>query len=177
MTTTKLLVPLALAALVAPVALAGPPAETAGRMVLDEVADGLRRYAREGDAKKAIDTLKRLAPTCDPRVAVVLFDRFETARRKQVRIRFDRDEDRDELDMVMRLLEAHYLPPLPPPPPPPDVGFGPPSPTGTFQKPGAVVQIVRLGQFRKFEDRKEAIWDWWFAAGNDMLRQAQQLPK
>ena len=51
---------------------AGPPEGVPGRMVLDEVADGLRRYraARTPEAKVA--WLKRLAPSRDPRVAVAL---------------------------------------------------------------------------------------------------------
>src|SRR5438309_980167 len=55
-----------------PVALAGPPEAVSGRMVLDEVADGLRRYRNEGDVGKRMEILWRLAPTGDPRVAVAL---------------------------------------------------------------------------------------------------------
>jgi hypothetical protein len=51
-------------------------------MVLDEVADGLRRYGRERDAAKRAALLERLAPTGDPRVREALItaysDRSET---------------------------------------------------------------------------------------------------
>jgi hypothetical protein len=68
----KLLVPLVLAALVAPIALAGPPEGTVGQMALDEVAEGLRKYRKETDPMRRLRLLERLAPTGDPRVAVAL---------------------------------------------------------------------------------------------------------
>jgi hypothetical protein len=43
-------------------------------MVLDKVADGLRKYGEEKDLDKCVQLLKCLAPTRDPRVAVVLGD-------------------------------------------------------------------------------------------------------
>ena len=51
---------------------AGPPERTSGRIVFDTVADGLRKYGKETDEQKRIDWLLRLAPSQDPRVAVVL---------------------------------------------------------------------------------------------------------
>jgi hypothetical protein len=56
-----------------PPAAAGPPEGVSGRMVyVDKVAEGLRQYRREADLGKRIEWLTRLAPTHDPRVAVVL---------------------------------------------------------------------------------------------------------
>jgi hypothetical protein len=54
----------------APVLRASPPEPADGRMALDEVADGLRRYHRGDGRDRAL--LRRLAPTRDPRVAVAL---------------------------------------------------------------------------------------------------------
>jgi hypothetical protein len=64
----------ALLALLAPVppAVAGPPVGVSGRMVLDEVAEGLRRYRQEKDPGNRAEWLKKLAPTHDPRVAIAL---------------------------------------------------------------------------------------------------------
>jgi hypothetical protein len=53
-------------------AVAGPPEKASGKMVLDEVADGLRRYQQEKDGGRRLTWLKRLAPTRDVRVAVAL---------------------------------------------------------------------------------------------------------
>ena len=64
---------LALLALVVPCkGLAGPPPLPAGKMVLDEVADGLRKYRLQRSEDGRIACLKRLAPTGDPRVKAVL---------------------------------------------------------------------------------------------------------
>jgi hypothetical protein len=52
---------------------AGPPAGSSGKMV-DEVADGLRRYRMEKDEEKRWAWLERLAPTKDPRVAIALYE-------------------------------------------------------------------------------------------------------
>ena len=74
---TALSLPL-LALLVAPAAAAGPPEGLSGRMAfVDKVAAGLRQYHQEGDAGKRIEWLTRLAPTRDPRVAVVLGELWE----------------------------------------------------------------------------------------------------
>jgi hypothetical protein len=53
-------------------ALAGPPEGASGKMVFDEVADGLRKYRKEKDAGKRCRLMDRLAETGDPRVAVEL---------------------------------------------------------------------------------------------------------
>jgi hypothetical protein len=63
---------LALLALMIPTAGAGPPEGVSGKMVFDEVWNGLRQYRREKDSEKRIRWLERLAPTRDPRVAVLL---------------------------------------------------------------------------------------------------------
>jgi hypothetical protein len=71
---------LTLLALVLPgQAVAGPPERVSGKMVLDEVVDGLRRYRRAKDADariKLVEKLIKLAPTRDPRVAVALGERL-----------------------------------------------------------------------------------------------------
>lgn len=54
-------------------AVAGPPEGVSGRMVFDEVADGLRKYRKEKDPEKRIGWLEKLAPTKDPRVAMALY--------------------------------------------------------------------------------------------------------
>ncbi|HEX5270274.1 MAG TPA: hypothetical protein VFW33_07305 [Gemmataceae bacterium] len=51
---------------------AGPPKGASGKMVFDEVADGLRRYANEKNGRRRAELLRRLAPTHDPRVALAL---------------------------------------------------------------------------------------------------------
>jgi hypothetical protein len=64
---------LLLLALVSPGrAFAGPPEGPSGRMVLDEVADGLRKYQKETDPETRVKWLAKLAPTQDPRVAVAI---------------------------------------------------------------------------------------------------------
>jgi hypothetical protein len=58
----------------APHAASGPPDGVSGRMVLDEVADGLRKCRAEQEPGKRFRWLERLAPTADPRVYVALLD-------------------------------------------------------------------------------------------------------
>jgi hypothetical protein len=55
-------------------AVAGPPEGVSGRMVFDEVADGLRKCREEKDPEKRIRWLEKLATTGDPRVCVALWD-------------------------------------------------------------------------------------------------------
>jgi hypothetical protein len=73
--------PLAVLAVDSLRAVAGPPQEVSGKMALDEVEDGLRRYRKETDERKRIKWLRKLAPSRDPRVAVALgeamYDRSE----------------------------------------------------------------------------------------------------
>jgi hypothetical protein len=57
-----------------PAILASPPARHSGRMSFDGMADGLRKYAKETDDKKPIAWLKKLAPTRDPRVALLIWE-------------------------------------------------------------------------------------------------------
>jgi hypothetical protein len=69
----RAIVPLLLALLALPPATrAGPPEAPSGKMVRDDVADGLLRYRRTTDPERRRALLRRLAPTGDPRVAVVL---------------------------------------------------------------------------------------------------------
>jgi hypothetical protein len=65
------LFPLALLAL-PPATRAGPPEAPSGKMVRDDVADGLLRYRRATDPEQRRALLRQLAATGDPRVAVVL---------------------------------------------------------------------------------------------------------
>ncbi len=55
-----------------PLTIAGPPEKASGKMVLDEVAEGLRRYRKESNLAKRVDWLEKFAPTRDPRVAIAL---------------------------------------------------------------------------------------------------------
>jgi hypothetical protein len=73
-----------MAALVLPgAAVAGPPEGPSGRMALDDVADGLRKYGKEPDEVKRAAWLRRLAPSRDPRVAVELWEVFAGVRGKR----------------------------------------------------------------------------------------------
>jgi hypothetical protein len=56
----------------APSVLAGPPQGASGKMVLDEVAEGLRKYRNEKDLERRVHRLDKLAETHDPRVDVIL---------------------------------------------------------------------------------------------------------
>jgi hypothetical protein len=78
-------VPLLALALSLPVpALAGPPEWPSGKLVfVDEVADGLRKYRWEPDPEKRIKWLRRMAPTCDPRIALELGETWTEVRGKQ----------------------------------------------------------------------------------------------
>lgn len=56
----------------APTVLAGPPEGASGKMVFDEVAEGLRRCSKEADPEKRFRRLDKLAESHDPRVDVIL---------------------------------------------------------------------------------------------------------
>jgi hypothetical protein len=63
-------------------AVAELPDEGSGQMVVDEVCEGLRQYRKEADWEKSRTLLQKLAPTRDPRVAVVLVeDMFKSEQR------------------------------------------------------------------------------------------------
>jgi hypothetical protein len=81
-----MLVALALLATLAPPAFAGPPDGVSGRMVLDEVADGLRRYHKETDETRRVEWLWKLARTRDPRVAVALGEAMRNGQYDRVRL-------------------------------------------------------------------------------------------
>ncbi len=53
---------------------AGPPEGVSGKMAFDEVANGLRKYRQETGHDRRVRWLRKLAPTCDVRVAVALAD-------------------------------------------------------------------------------------------------------
>ncbi len=55
---------------------AGPPEGASGKMVLDKVSEGLRKYRKETDEDKRIYWLTKLAPSRDPRVALALWEAF-----------------------------------------------------------------------------------------------------
>jgi hypothetical protein len=90
---TAVLPLLAALALLAPgMAVAGPPEEPSGKMVyMDRVAEGLRRYRQEEDWEKRTEWLEKLAPTCDPRVGVVLGELVEKYRAIGVNEHADRE--------------------------------------------------------------------------------------
>ena len=97
-TRTPRLAALALLALLAPwPAAAGPPERVSGRMVFDEVAEGLRKYGKETDREKRIRWLRKLAPTGDVRVAVALGDAWG-------------DTDGGLGTIAQNLLAEHYCP-------------------------------------------------------------------
>jgi hypothetical protein len=72
MPSLRIAVPLLMLPLLSGPTFAGPPEGASGKMVLDEVADGLRRYQQEKDGGRRLAWLKRLAPARDVRVAVAL---------------------------------------------------------------------------------------------------------
>jgi hypothetical protein len=53
-------------------AVAGPPERVSGKMVVDEVSEGLYRYRRETDEARRVDWLSNLARSRDPRVCVAM---------------------------------------------------------------------------------------------------------
>jgi hypothetical protein len=53
-------------------AIAGSPEKASGKLVLDQVADGLRRYRMARTPEARIAWLRKLAPIRDARVAVAL---------------------------------------------------------------------------------------------------------
>ena len=59
---------------------AEPPEGVSGKMVLDEVSEGLRKYRQEADEARRSEWLRRLAPSRDPRVALELWEVFAWVR-------------------------------------------------------------------------------------------------
>ena len=62
---------------------AGPPEGMSGQMVLapDPVKDGLRQYRQARDQAARLALLQKLAPTRDPRVALVIWEEIPQDRR------------------------------------------------------------------------------------------------
>jgi hypothetical protein len=56
---------------------AGPPEKIHGKLVFDEVEDGLRKYRKATEEAKRIRWLEKLALANDPRVTVMLGETFE----------------------------------------------------------------------------------------------------
>jgi hypothetical protein len=82
-------------------AVAGPPEAASGKTVLDEVADGLRKYRGEKDEAKRIALMVRLAATSDPRVALVLGEALDGAPPAR---------NFANLEIPVILLAMHYVP-------------------------------------------------------------------
>jgi hypothetical protein len=83
-TLLRLVAALSLLTVLVPVpAMTRPPERLSGRMVLDEVSEGLRKYRRETHKGQRIAWLRRLAPSRDPRVALELWDAFAWVRGKR----------------------------------------------------------------------------------------------
>jgi hypothetical protein len=82
--------------------LAGPPEGISGRMVVDEVSEGLRNYRRESDAGRRVRWLAKLAPTRDPRVGVAMGEYLSS----------DRNPFPWQIS-VGWLLTEHFMPPAP----------------------------------------------------------------
>ena len=145
---------------------ARPPEGVSGKIVLDEVADGLRRYQAEKDeGKVCLDILKRLAPTRDPRVGMALAYRFDTGKRLQIHRRGD------NLDQVSQLLEEYFLPPhsYAATPPPTMMGRA----RGTSGRPDVVISNV--GSL--LDEHQYAVRDWLEKNGGDLNRRAKHLPQ
>jgi hypothetical protein len=77
----------------------------------DEVADGLRQYRKATSLAVRVKLLEKLAPTRDPRVAIVLGEAFEAW------VKWWRDDvppdKRDEKELGVRaliLLWRHFVP-------------------------------------------------------------------
>ena len=86
-------------------ALGGPPEGVSGKMAfVDMVTDGLRQYRREADAGKRIKWLTKLAPTRDPRVAVVLGEAVEESDARPANVYPDPGV------AAHVLLHVHYIP-------------------------------------------------------------------
>ena len=68
---------LAVMALLSPgKAVAGPPEGVSGKMTFLDATPGLQAYRKEKDDKKRSEWRERLAPSRDPRVAIMLWETF-----------------------------------------------------------------------------------------------------
>jgi hypothetical protein len=76
---------------------ARPPEGLSGKMVLDEVADGVRRYRRSAAPLTRIAWLRKLAPTRDPRVAVIIGDALS-------------DDSSEVARVAVQLVDEYYYP-------------------------------------------------------------------
>jgi hypothetical protein len=131
-------------------AVAGPPEVVSGKMVLDEVADGLRRYRRVKDEGKRVECLEKLALSRDVRVAVALGEYLDGERDKPDYLEGD---SRERCSLVARLLYLHY----------------------TDRK--DVDPEKKLSDFFR-RDLEEATGHfWWRENEADLRRRAKQLPK
>ncbi len=76
-------------------AVAGRPEGVSGKMVFDEVAEGLREYRKEKNWAKRCRLLERLAETGDPRVGLLLGE--------------EHLHENDPWSVATRLLGEHFV--------------------------------------------------------------------
>jgi hypothetical protein len=78
-------------------------------MVLDKVGEGLKQFLEEKDHERRLRWLKQLAPTRDPRVAVVLGELVNEAWTAKGPL--NTDEQVADVAAARDLLERYYMPP------------------------------------------------------------------
>jgi hypothetical protein len=103
---------LALLALLTPgEAVAGPPEGASGKMVFDEVADGLRQYRKATSLAVRIKWLEKLTPTRDPRVVIAICEAFEAGTQWWGRVPPPDKMDEEKLgDTARRLQWVNFVP-------------------------------------------------------------------
>ena len=95
----KTLLLVSLLALVLPSqAVAGPPEGVSGKMVLDEVEDGLRKYRKAQTPAAKVTVLRQLYSSSDPRLAILLYS-----------IVVDKSEDNDVHYWAFHILARNFL--------------------------------------------------------------------
>ncbi len=127
---------------------AGPPERVSGKIVFDGVAYGLQRYQQETDTNKRIRWLEKLAPTRDPRVAVLLGSEMDA-------IKITR-----EGLASYGLLERYYLPP----------SFAEPDCNIEIIKDAKGVHI-------RLRNPALGVGAWWRSSEADLRRRAKLLPE
>jgi hypothetical protein len=130
---------------------AGPPEGVSGKMVFDEVAYGLQRYQQETDTNKRIRWLEKLAPTHDPRVAVLLGSEWDMCGNPKW--------SREGLTSYV-LLERYYLPP-------------------SFAEPDCNIEIIQdaKGVHIRLRNPALGVGAWWRSSEVDLRRRAILLPE
>jgi len=152
---------------------AGPPERVPAKLALDTVANGLRKYRKETDAKERIQWLKRLAPTRDPRVAVALFECLDAPPTFPYVI-----GSPDPRLSAWDLLQRYYLPPPPPSVVESGFGFGSSLPAARFQVATGRIDDHWPAPFaRRAIDAPSVAPAWRRANEADLRRRAKQLPQ